>query len=113
MHQELQWINIALLGLAVVPALGFVSYFRESLETVFAQAFSVFYRPLQQIQMQVAGFVRSLYQWLHGQIALENETDNRHAIYRIVGSVIITVLFALFLYCDLGITCSRQPVYPT
>lgn len=102
-HQVNFWMMLWV-TLAVVTGICFVAYFRDTFERVLAQAFTVFYRPLQQIQLQTARFLRSLYQWLRDQMALENETDSRHVIYRVMGALIFALLFLLFLYCDIGVT---------
>ena len=65
----IDWFSMTLLCLGIAILLGLVAYFRGSLEMVLNGGVSVLYRPIQQIQLQIARFLRSIYDWLRGQVA--------------------------------------------
>jgi len=103
MTEHTFWINLllwALFGLGVCCLLAVLS---ESVRAMFASIFAIFYRPFSQIQERTSAYLQGARGWLLQQIEDESDRKGDGPIYFIVGSVLYSLLTALFVLCDFGL----------
>ena len=103
MTESTFWVNLllwALLGLGVCCLLAVLS---ESVRAMFASIFAIFYRPFSQIQERTSAYLQRAKDWLLQQLEDESDRKGDGPIYFIVGSVLYSLLTALFVLCDFGL----------
>ena len=96
------WIHIGATVLLAAGVCCFVAAFADPIRMVFSSLFTVFYRPLSVVSQRTSTYVQGVKTWISGQLADEAEQEGDGPVYYIIGSIIYSILTALFILCDLG-----------